>query len=140
MMIYKSKVGFWAYFYIAFFLVLTVYFWSTGDLLAGTLFTGVSALSLWFFLNIRYVLTQEELVIRPFGPSIPLKDITAVDAQGKYHFMASPALSLKRLRIKYKGSEVFVSPKDEALFVGELKARCENLSHDHLTASTLNQS
>ncbi|PWG82305.1 PH domain-containing protein [Pararcticibacter amylolyticus] len=127
MMTYKSKMGLWAYIYIVFFLALTVYFWLTGDLLAGAIFTGVCALLLWFFLNISYVLTQEELLVRPFGPSIPLKDITAVDAHGKYHFMASPALSLKRLRIKYKGSEVFISPKDEALFVGELKARCENI-------------
>lgn len=127
MAVYKSRIGFWAYLYLAFFIFLTGYFWLNGDLTAGIIFTVVTTALFWSFFNVRYIITEKELLIKPFGPSVPLKDITEIEASGKHHFMAAPALSLKRLMIRYKGSDVFISPEKEERFVEELKERCGNL-------------
>lgn len=127
MRIYRSKIGFWAYLFLGCFLVLTGYL-LIDNFVGGIVFTVFSAALVWFYLNIRYIITKEELIIKPFGPTIPLKDITTIEASSGYYLMASPALSLKRLMISYNGDSVFVSPQHEDQFIAELKQKCINVN------------
>lgn len=128
MQIYRSKIGLWACLYLSFFLILTVYFWINADFVGGIIFTVFSVALIWTYLNTRYIITKEELIIKPFGPIISLKDVTAIEPSSGCYFMASPALSLKRLMIKYKEDNVFVSPEKEDQFIEELKQKCVNLT------------
>lgn len=70
-------------------------------------------LPVWLLLGTRYRLDDKELRIAsgPFRWRILLASIQSVEPSSTP--LASPALSLKRLRITYgRGQQVYVSPKD----------------------------
>lgn len=76
--------------------------------------------------GIRYTIADEVLYIKvcliPAG-RIPVADIVSV--KRSYNALSSPAASLKRLRIDYRGGKwssfALISPVDEERFVAELK-------------------
>ena len=73
----------------------------------------------------EYTLTPTHLLIR-FGAvrqRIAYTEITAVEPSRS--LWASPALSLQRVKIRYAGRFVLVSPKDRAHFIAELRQRVE---------------
>lgn len=126
MAVYRSKVNFWGYFYLGFFVGLSVYFWSESNLMGEIIFTIFTVAYLWIFLNTKYVIGTENLSVLPFGPHIPLSQITRIEPAHNY-FFSSPALSLKRLMIKFDKGSVFVSPVRGDAFIDELKQRCIHL-------------
>lgn len=84
---------------------------------------------LWFGLN--YILEDDLLKIR-IGPiithRIQISDITRV--YRSFNPISSPAASLKRLCVIWKGGEVLISPQKERAFVEALRVkntsiRCE---------------
>lgn len=88
-----------------------------------TLAIGV-ALPIWTLLGTRYVLADDFLRIRcgPFRWRIALAEITAMTRTRSP--LASPALSLQRLRIDYgRSGKVMISPMDCAAFVRALEMR-----------------
>ena len=127
MRVYRSKIGFWAYLYLGAFLVLTGYAWINSSITGGIILTASSGFIIWLYRSVKYILTEKELLIKPFGPVISLNDIIDIDSFSRYYFIASPALSLKRMKVKYKGGEVFISPQEKEQLIGELRKRCINL-------------
>lgn len=84
-------------------------------------------LPLWLLLGTRYVLDNSQLTIRggPFRWKIPLQDITGMTPTRNP--LASPALSLDRLRIEYgQGKAIMISPRDQERFIRDV----ENLRRD----------
>jgi hypothetical protein len=74
-------------------------------------------LPVWLLFSTYYVVESGVLLVRsgPFRWSIPISDITSV--QPSRSLLSSPALSLKRLEIRYgNGRSILVSPKDQAGF------------------------
>ncbi len=81
-------------------------------------------LPLWLLKSTYYVLGERELEVRcgPFRWTVPLAEIRAVAATRSA--LASPALSLDRLRIEYgEGRSILVSPDNQATFLAELRRR-----------------
>jgi len=83
------------------------------------------ALLWWPVINTRYMITNDKLIIHSllFKWDINLVDIQKI--QRTDHLDASPALSLKRLKIEYlhdgKSKQVLVSPRDQQKFLDILK-------------------
>jgi MFS family permease len=77
----------------------------------------------------RYTLTDRELVIRggvtgALEYRIELRKIT--DVRPSYNPLSAPALSLKRIKIRYEGATggfMLISPKDRQGFIDELNRR-----------------
>jgi len=87
------------------------------------------AFMLWSFYGTSYALLSDQLLIRsgPFRFRIPLAEITAVAPSREP--WSSPACSLDRLEIRYRGnrSRIFVAPEDKAGFLEALRRRCDQL-------------
>lgn len=123
-MIFNSKVDLWIALVIGGGFVLCAY--SAIDqarmtrswlsVLPAALFAGV----LLLFLPTKYVLGEEQLTVRSglMHWEIPYAAIETVTPT--HNPLASPALSLDRLRIDYKGGAVMISPKDKEDFLAEL--------------------
>lgn len=82
------------------------------------------ALPVWLIAGTRYVLDSEKLVVHagPFRWRVPLKDITSITPT--HNPLASPALSLDRLRIEYgQGKWVMISPRDREQLIADITAR-----------------
>ena len=80
-----------------------------------------AGLPLWILAGTHYTFVGEELIVRsgPFRWRIPLREIRSVTPTRD--MLASPALSLDRLRIDYgAGRAVMVSPADKDAFLREL--------------------
>ncbi|MFD2169602.1 PH domain-containing protein [Tumebacillus lipolyticus] len=80
-------------------------------------------LLLWF--TTYYVVEEENLVIRFsfFKKTVPLAEIRSVKKTSNP--LSSPALSLKRLEIRYgRYGSVLISPLDRDEFIKMLKKRC----------------
>jgi hypothetical protein len=78
----------------------------------------------WVLLSTRYTLDVTSLGVRsgPFSWVIPLRDIRAISRTRDPR--TAPALSLQRLRIDYgDGRSIMISPREEAQFLAELRAR-----------------
>jgi len=77
--------------------------------------------------GLRYVISENKLYTKiwiiPFG-SVKIADIVSIERS--YNFLASPAASLKRLRIGLAGKGIFsfvlISPVREQEFIEDLKA------------------
>jgi Bacterial PH domain len=78
----------------------------------------------WLWLSTYYVLDEKDLVIRcgPINKRIPYREITS--AHKTWNPLSSPALSLKRINIKYQFGMALISPKDRDSFLRMLKERC----------------
>lgn len=78
----------------------------------------------WLWFSTYYVLDEKELVIRcgPINKRIPYRKITS--AHKTWIPLSSPALSLKRINIKYQFGIALISPKDRDKFLCMLKERC----------------
>ena len=78
----------------------------------------------WVFLDTTYHITSRDLVVRsgPLRITVPLADIRQV--RRTRSVLSAPALSLRRLEVGYgKGSQVVISPADEAGFLAALRER-----------------
>lgn len=83
---------------------------------------------LWLLISTRYIVNEENLKIKsgPFSWNIPIQSILSV--QESQNAVASPALSLDRLEIKYgEDKAIFVSPVNPAEFMRKLNK--EKLNH-----------
>jgi len=74
----------------------------------------------WF--GIRYKIIGDDLLVL-VGPftflSIPITSIISLNRS--YNPLSSPAASLRRVLLKFRGGEVLISPKNEKAFVQDLK-------------------
>lgn len=119
---YKSRVNWWYGLLIILLLALCGKggeYWIVGFL---------SWVSVIFFASLiflkRYVVEGENLTVFYgffFKKTIPVSSITSI--QPTHNALSSPALSLRRLSIRYnKYDEILVSPEDPEAFVAALKA------------------
>lgn len=92
----------------------------------------VVAFTLWVFYTTRYILLDRELLIRtgPFRWRVPLEAIEEIFPT--HNPLSSPACSLDRLRIRYRGSGfgVMISPEDKVAFMQDLVSRQPGLELD----------
>jgi hypothetical protein len=86
----------------------------------------------WLVFGTSYALTDRALRVRsgPFRWTIPLAAITGVTPTRNP--LSSPALSLDRVRISYRGSGfgLMISPEPRAEFLRDLAARVPGLRFD----------
>ncbi len=82
----------------------------------------ILAFILTIFLGTGYTIKDDQLIVK-IGPitadTVDIKDIWT--AHRTYTLLSAPANSIKRLRIKYKGGEVVISPDRENEFLETLK-------------------
>jgi len=97
--------------------------------LVMTLCFAVGAFALWSFYTTGYTLLSDQLVIRsgPFRFRVPFAEITSVCPTRNP--ISSPACSLDRLEIRYRGgrSRILISPEDKPGLLAALVARCDRL-------------
>ena len=128
--IYKSKVAKW---YIWFCMGMTIAFIgsiylcykSTWVLLIDITFMGVCLLMIYdMLLHTDYTINDVKLHIRCgilFRMDLPISKIT--DITHKSTILSSPALSAKRIGLKYgKTNWVYVSPKNQEDFISSLQS------------------
>ena len=85
---------------------------------------GAMLLSFWVLAETRYMLDDEQLLIRsgPFRWRIPIAEITSVVATRDPR--SGPALSFDRLKISYeRGRAIMISPADKDAFMHALDTR-----------------
>lgn len=77
----------------------------------------------WSMFSTYYVIEKDILFIHsgPFKWKVPLLSIKTIEKS--FDLLASPALSLRRLRISYKDKMVLISPKDQDIFIQLLKEK-----------------
>jgi len=104
-----------------------VSFWqepaSLGVRLGFALLMGASgAFVIWVLYSTSYKLSGNELLIRsgPFRWTVPLDSIEEIHPTR--NILSSPACSLDRLRIRYRGSRygVMISPENKSAFLQDL--------------------
>jgi hypothetical protein len=92
----------------------------------------MAALLLWLLYGTRYIVGPQWLLIRsgPFRFRVPLG---AIDSVTPTHLpLSSPACSLDRLRIRYRGGRrvLMVSPEDKRGFLDALARHAAHLRRD----------
>lgn len=129
--IYKSKIDSWVFIVLgaavavsAYSSVTILFSGSSDDLWMSfvTIVLGIG-LPLWLLITTRYTLDSEMLTVRggPLKWRIPVKDITAITPTR--NVLASPALSMDRLRINYgRNRSVMISPRDKTQFLKDIEA------------------
>jgi hypothetical protein len=83
------------------------------------------ALVIWLWKTTYYILDEKNLLVRsgPIKKTIPLASIRS--AKKSSNPLSSPALSLKRIEIRYGTyHRVLISPKDRDEFLRQLAKRC----------------
>ena len=128
--IYKSKVAKWYIWFcvgmtIAFIGSIYLCYKSTWVLLIDITFMGVCLLMIYDILfHTDYTINDAKLHIRCgilFRMDLPISKIT--DITHKSTILSSPALSAKRIGLKYgKKNWVYVSPKNQEDFISSLKS------------------
>ena len=138
--IFTSKIDFWLAFLIlgsSLLLVLVpVWEWmynnsSIKRIIFISLFTIPTALLLLvLFFNIKYTLTADTLLVKNgfSTQSISLKDITHITPTSST--LSAPALSLDRIKIRYEGGSIVISPKDKDRFYRAIQERVPELKTD----------
>ena len=138
--IFTSKIDFWLAFLIlgsSLLLVLVpVWEWmynnsSIKRIIFISLFTIPTALLLLvLFFNIKYTLTADTLLVKNgFSiQSISLEDITHITPTSST--LSAPALSLDRIKIRYEGGSIVISPKDKDRFYRAIQERVPELKTD----------
>jgi hypothetical protein len=103
-----------------------------GRLTAALLLLASSGFVVWLVFGTTYTIAEKVLLIRsgPFRWTVPLAAITAVTPTRNP--LSSPALSLDRLKVRYRGSRfgVMISPASRTEFLGDLAARAPGLRLD----------
>jgi membrane protein YdbS with pleckstrin-like domain len=98
-------------------------------LVVPVLVIGIGAvLPLWILASTRYVIRDATLHVQsgPFAWRIPVSSITGITPTNSP--LASPALSLERLRVEYgAGRVVLLSPADRQAFIHAIEAAREGL-------------
>jgi Bacterial PH domain len=121
---YKSKVDWW----LGVLLVVppagAIVTMTTSNVMLGLLpLALITAIYGGLVFPTRYGLCADELVVR-FGlvrVRIPYREITNVDRTRSV--LSSPALSLDRLRIEWRGKAIMISPREREDFLRELAVR-----------------
>jgi hypothetical protein len=103
---------------------------SLGVRLGFALLMGASgAFVVWVLYSTSYRLSGGQLLIRsgPFRWSVPLDSIEEI--QPTRNILSSPACSLDRLRIRYRGSRygVMISPESKSAFLQDIASRSPGL-------------
>ena len=78
---------------------------------------------LWLLFTTRYIITDTQLIVRsgPLRWRIPVSEISAMTPT--YNPLASPALSIRRLRIDYgQNNSVLISPRDRDGFIRQIES------------------
>ncbi len=91
----------------------------------GTLLFAVGV-PLWLLFSTEYRVVKPALLVRsgPFRWTIPLAEISSVRESNSA--LSSPALSLKRLEVKYGGGKsILLSPADRDGFLASIGRRLE---------------
>ncbi len=105
---------------------------AVGQLMLVALCTVMAGVCVWVLNSTVYTLTSVSLVIRsgPMRITVPLNAI--VEVCPTRNPLSAPALSLDRLRVKYKGAKrvVLISPADKARFLENLVEYCPRLEID----------
>jgi hypothetical protein len=103
-----------------------------GRLLAALFQFGAIGFVAWLVFGTSYTLTDLALRVRsgPFHWTVPYDAITAVTPT--HNPLSSPALSLDRIRIRYRGSGfgLMISPEPRGKFLHDLAARTPDLRLD----------
>jgi hypothetical protein len=90
----------------------------------------MAVLSIWILYSTGYRITSDKFIARcgPFTTVVSLDAIEAISPSRSP--VASPACSLDRLHIRYRGSKfgLLVSPIDKRAFLEALVDRCPNLA------------
>lgn len=92
-------------------------------LLATAIVLVVVTLVAWLFVSTKYTVDHDLLTISsgPFRWRIPIRDIESVTPSSSP--LSSPALSMDRLQIHYRGgNDILVSPDDKQGFIASLVA------------------
>ena len=128
--IYKSRVAKWYIWFcvgmtIAFIGSIYLCYKSTWILLIDVVFMGICLIMLFdMLLHTDYTVNGEKLHIRCgflFRMDLPISKI--IEITHKSTILSSPALSAKRIGLKYgKTNWVYVSPKEQEEFIATLKA------------------
>ncbi len=85
----------------------------------------------WVWFYTLYIITDGDLIIKsgPWRKTIALCEIESV--KKTMNPLSAPALSLKRLEVKWRKSHIaLISPKNDELFINELKKRCSSIKTD----------
>lgn len=128
-MAFRSAVDWWFYVVIAVAgavaVVAVLPVMATGS--PGQIAFGVGALlfavglPLWLLFSTEYRVVEQALLVRsgPFRWTIPLAEISSVRESNSA--LSSPALSLKRLEVKYGGGKsILLSPADRDGFLAAI--------------------
>jgi hypothetical protein len=127
--VYKSKIDWWLGLVLAIAMVASL-FAGLKALSAGTPHSAWLALliggpglllPLSVLLSTRYIVSDKQLVVRSgiFTWRIPISEICGISQSSDP--IASPALSLDRLRIDYgKGKSLLISPRDQVGFLAHV--------------------
>ncbi len=87
---------------------------------------------LWVLYGTHYTLTDAHLLIRcgPFRYRVPLSELDLV--QPSRNPLSSPACSLDRLLLKWRGARkrILISPERKTDFVRDVQRRCPQLKRD----------
>lgn len=140
--VYKSKIDTWLL--VVLVVAIGVSLYSALEILGAgmrgtwvpllvTVGIGV-VLPIWLLLGVRYTLQPGQLTVRsgPLRWRVPIADIVSVTPTKNP--IASPALSLDRLRIEYgSGKSIMISPRDTDQFVRDL----ERLRRDAVGGSSV---
>ena len=129
---YKSKIDIWLAIVLigtmtlSLFAALNILSRSAPDALWLALLTGGVGffLPLIALLTTRYTIQDRQLIVRswPFKWRIPLTDITAITPTSNP--LASPALSLDRLRIEYGDRKsLLISPRNKDAFLCQVQGQ-----------------
>ena len=128
--IYKSRVAKWYIWFcvgmtIAFIGSIYLCYKSTWVLLIDIVFMGIGLFMIYdMLLHTDYCINGEKLHIRCgflFSMDLPISKI--IEITHKSTILSSPALSAKRIGIKYgKTNWVYVSPKEQEEFIATLKS------------------
>lgn len=96
----------------------------------STILLASAGFVLWVLYTTRYILTGQELLIccGPFRWRISLESIQEI--YSTRNPLSSPACSLDRLHIRYRGSRfgILISPKDKAAFLQDLVSQSPGLT------------
>ena len=127
--VFRSRIDLWLIAFIVAIPVLVLEFLLEGsgvdDSVADRMAIGACAVVLlfvaWLYFSTSYTITREALLVKsgPFSWIVPLAEISSIEPTRNP--ASSPALSLDRLRIRYAGKEIMVSPADKAGFMTAIK-------------------
>lgn len=96
---------------------------------SAALFLALAAFIVWILRGTRYELYPDRLLVRsgPLRWTVPLAAIEEVHPTRNP--LSSPALSLDRLQVSYRGSRVgiMISPEPRGAFLQDLAARAPHL-------------